>query len=123
MERGRHDGAPRYRNPNNIFLFRHRLRRSEELGITRQTCLPENELIGEDLDSVASNVALTLGQEVSGKFALDFSRLVKTSLQTINLDREARNRSILLARITVVRCSGNRVPKSAGSRESRCSRS
>ncbi|CAN0416447.1 unnamed protein product, partial [Ectocarpus sp. 12 AP-2014] len=44
MERGVYGGAPRYRNPNNIFLFRHMLRRSEELGITRQTCLPESEL-------------------------------------------------------------------------------
>lgn len=91
MERGCHDGAPRYRNPNNIFLFRHKLNRSGELGITRQTCLPESELLGEDIESSASTAALSLGREVSGAAGMDFSRLVKTSLQTINLDREARN--------------------------------
>lgn len=90
MERGTYDGVPRYRNPNNIFLFRHTLGRSEELGITRQTCLPESELVGEDLESAASTAALSLGREVSGKIAMNFSRLVKTSLQSINLDRQAR---------------------------------
>ena len=85
-----HDGVPRYRNPNNIFLFRHRLGRSEELGITRQTCLPESELVGEDVESAATTAALSLGREVSGKVAMDFSRLVKTSLQSINLDRQVQ---------------------------------
>lgn len=88
MERGVYDGVPRYRNPNNIFLFRHTLGRSEELGITRQTCLPENELVGEDIESAETTAALSLGREVSGKIGMDFSRLVKTSLQSINLDRQ-----------------------------------
>lgn len=88
MERGVYDGAPRYRNPNNIFMFRHTLGRSEELGITRQTCLPESELVGEDVESAATTAALSLGREVSGKIGMDFSRLVKTSLQSINLDRQ-----------------------------------
>lgn len=90
MERDHHDGAPRYRNSNNVFLFRHKLNRSEELGITRQTCLPESELAGEDIESAATTAGLSLGKEVAGKSAMNFSRLVKTSLQTINLDREAR---------------------------------
>lgn len=89
MERGVYGGAPRYRNPNNIFLFRHTLRRSEELGITRQTCLPESELLGEEVESAATTAALSLGREVSGKIGMDFSRLVKTSLQSINIDRQA----------------------------------
>lgn len=90
MERGVYDGAPRYRNPNNIFLFRHTLRRSEELGITRRTCLPESELVGEEdvESSAATTAALSLGREVSGKIGMNFSRLVKTSLQSINLDRQ-----------------------------------
>ena len=88
MERGVYDGAPRYRNPNNLFMFRHTLGRSEELGITRQTCLPESELVGEDVESAATTAALSLGREVSGKIGMDFSRLVKTSLQSINLDRQ-----------------------------------
>lgn len=91
MERGVYDGVPRYRNPNNIFLFRHTLGRSEELGITRQTCLPESELEGEeDVESAATTAALSLGREVSGKIGMDFSRLVKTSLQSINLDRQVK---------------------------------
>ncbi|CBN77134.1 hypothetical protein Esi_0036_0099 [Ectocarpus siliculosus] len=77
MERGVYGGAPRYRNPNNIFLFRHTLRRSEELGITRQTCLPESELLGEEVESAATTAALSLGREVSGKIGMDFSRLEK----------------------------------------------
>eukprot|EP00752_Nemacystus_decipiens_P007282 g6518.t1 len=92
MERGVYDGVPRYRNPNNIYLFRHTLGRSEELGITRQTCLPESELAGEDVESAATTAALSLGREVSGKIGMDFSRLVKTSLQSINLDRQERVR-------------------------------
>lgn len=96
MERGRHDGVPRYRNSNNVFLFRHKLNRSEELGITRQTCLPESELVGDDTESAATIAGLSLGNEVSGKMAMNFSRLVKTSLQTINLDREARKHKRLL---------------------------
>jgi len=85
-----YDGVPRYRNPNNIFLFRHKLSRSEELGITRQTCLPESELLGEDVESAATAAALSLGREVSGKVAMDFTRLVKTSLRSINLDRQVK---------------------------------
>lgn len=88
MERGTHDGAPRYRNSNNIFLFRHKLNRSTELGITRQTCLPESELAGEETGSAACATASSLGPEVSGKSGMDFSRLVKTSLLAINLDRK-----------------------------------
>lgn len=89
MNRGSHDGAPRYRNPNNIYMFRHALGRSEELGITRHACLPENELAGEDTESAISAAALSLGREISGKAGMIFSRLVKTSLQSINLDRKA----------------------------------
>ena len=89
MNRGSHDGAPRYRNPNNIYIFRHSLRRSEELGITRHACLPEHELVGEDTESAISAAALSLGREISGKAGMNFSRLVKTSLQGINLDRKA----------------------------------
>lgn len=96
MERGTHDGAPRYRNPNNIFLFRHALGRSEELGITRQTCLPERELVGEDVEFAATTAVLSLGQEVSGKISMNFSRLVKNSLQSINLDRQARTEKEML---------------------------
>eukprot|EP00903_Cladosiphon_okamuranus_P008959 g8573.t1 len=92
MERGVYGGVPRYRNTNNIFLFRHTLGRSEDLGITRQTCLPESELVGEDIESAATTAALSLGREVSGKIGMDFSRLVKTSLQSINLDRQERVR-------------------------------
>lgn len=90
LERGIYDGVPRYRNPNNIFLFRHTLSRSDELGITRQTCLPESELVGDDVESAETTAALSLGREVSGKTAMNFSRLVKTSLQSINLERQAR---------------------------------
>lgn len=96
MEIGQHDGAPRYRNPNNIFLFRHKLNRSKELGITRQTCLPENELAGEDIDWTRNTAAFALIQEVSGRLGMDFSRLVKTSLQTVNLDRQVRKGSLLV---------------------------
>ncbi|CAM9262801.1 unnamed protein product, partial [Hapterophycus canaliculatus] len=92
MERGTYDGAPRYRNPNNIFLFRHTLSRSEELGITRQTCLPESELRGEEVESSATTAEIALGREVSGRIGMDFSRLVKTSLQSINLDRQEKVR-------------------------------
>lgn len=92
MERGVYGGAPRYRNPNNIFLFRHTLRRSEELGITRHGCLPESELLGEEVESAATTAALSLGREVSGKIGMDFSRLVKTSLQSVNIDRQASER-------------------------------
>lgn len=94
MKIGRHDGSPRYRNPNNIFLFRHSLNHSVELGITRQICLPTNELVGEDSDSMKTSAALALGQEISGKVGIDFSQLVKSSLQTINLDREVRQATL-----------------------------
>lgn len=90
MERGTYDGVARYRNPNNIFLFRHTLSRSEELGITRQTCLPESELLGEEIESSATAAEIALGREVSGRMGMDFSRLVKTSLQSINLDRQVK---------------------------------
>lgn len=90
MNRGNHDGAPRYRNPNNIYMFRHALSRSEDLGITRQACLPENEVAGEGTESSISAAALSLGREINGKAGMNFSRLVKTSLQGINLDRKAR---------------------------------
>ena len=89
MNRGNHDGAPRYRNPNNIYMFRHALNRSEELGITRHACLPENELAGEDPESAISAAAVSLGREINGKAGMNFSRLVKTSLQGVNLDRKA----------------------------------
>lgn len=91
MKSGRHEGAPRYRNPSNIFIFRHRLHRSEELGITRKTCLPENELTGEEIESRAVCMRPSLDCEVSGDAAMDFPRLVKSSLQAIDLDRKARN--------------------------------
>ncbi|CAM9852836.1 unnamed protein product [Scytosiphon promiscuus] len=92
MERGTYDGVPRYRNPNNIFLFRHTLSCSEELGITRQTCLPESELLDEDAEPSATTTEVALGREVSGRTGMDFSRLVKTSLQSINLDRQEKVR-------------------------------
>lgn len=99
MNRGSHDGAPRYRNPNNIYMFRHALSRSEDLGITRQACLPENELAGEDTESSISAAALSLGREINGKAGMNFSRLVKTSLQGINLDRKASESYLFLYRI------------------------
>lgn len=91
MEVGSHDGAPRYRNSNNIFLFRHRLSRSVELGITRQTCLPESELAGENINAAGTRpAAISLDGEVPVDVGMDFSWLVKNSLRTVNLDRQAR---------------------------------
>ncbi|CAN0416422.1 unnamed protein product, partial [Ectocarpus sp. 12 AP-2014] len=43
-------------------------------------------------ESAATTAALSLGREVSGKIGMDFSRLVKTSLQSINIDRKEKVR-------------------------------
>lgn len=90
MKSGHHEGAPRYRNPNNILIFRHRLHCSKEIGITRETCLPVNELEDENIESRAICIPSSLGCEVSQDAAMDFPRLVKNSLQAISLDRKAR---------------------------------
>ena len=84
-------GAPRYRNAYNVFIFRHLLRGSEELDIARETCLPESELDADKTESRAAKAGPSLSRGVSENVAMDFSRLVKSSLQAVNLDREARS--------------------------------
>lgn len=89
---GSHDGAPRFRNPNNIFLFRHGLKQSEDIGITRRSCLPVEELAETDAKStsIRSATSLSTSGETPDDMGTDFLGLVKASLQTVRLERQAR---------------------------------
>lgn len=89
-EVGSYNGTPRYRNPNNVLLFRHELKPSEELGITRQTCSSDNEMTEKDGKSVVMGLKASMEGEVPSSMSMNFAWLVKNSLQTINLDRQAR---------------------------------
>ncbi|CAM9271234.1 unnamed protein product, partial [Discosporangium mesarthrocarpum] len=88
IESGTYDGIPRFQNPNKVCLFRHRLNPAKELGISRETWLPQT--LQQEAQKPAARDKIPspcVGPEIAAN-TMSFEMLVKRSLHIIKMDRK-----------------------------------